>query len=130
MIHSLKLRNKKKGLNADQLTEIIFDLYQKMDNSFLFSFNYSGNLELVMRKLPAEVIANHTEQDDDSMEKLFSILYKDPEKIQRYSAALRLAPVTILHKKEAGRSGFHEAFKLLIRGILIQLFKENNHDQG
>ncbi|QVK16770.1 TetR/AcrR family transcriptional regulator [Mycoplasmatota bacterium] len=124
-----KISNLKDNLNADVITNVLFDLYKQLEDSFLFSFITSGDFELVMRKVPESMLEDHNSRDDLSMEKLFSMMPNlDSKQVKVHSAALRLVLVSILHKKEIGEESFDDALKLSIRGIIIQMMKEENND--
>jgi len=111
-------------VQAKEVTELIFNLYRAVDASFLPSFIASGDLELLMRKLPPEVVAEHGKNDDINVEQLFSLLSLEipKESIEVFSAALRAIFLTMLHKQEIGEAKFEEAMYLLIKGIVIQIF--------
>lgn len=122
-----KISNLKDNLDADVLTEVIFALYKDLDDSFLFSFIASGDLELVMRKIPESMLEDHNSRDDLNMEKLFSMMPNlDSKEVKVYSAALRLVLVSILHKKEIGEALFDDALRLAIHGIITQMMEGEN----
>lgn len=115
----------KDNLSPSIVTDLVFDIYKKLDSSFLMSFMSSGDLELIMSQLPLEVIQKHIEGDDISMEKILSIIPNVNEEMSDiYSASLRLVMSSVLHKKEIGTEYYDEALKLSIRGIINQIFKE------
>ena len=115
----------KDNLSPSIVTDLVFDIYKKLDSSFLMSFMTSGDLELIMSQLPVEVIQKHIEGDEISMEKILSIIPNvNEEKNDIYSASLRLVMSSVLHKKEIGIDYYDEALKMSIRGIINQIFKE------
>ncbi|XMB73051.1 TetR/AcrR family transcriptional regulator [Mycoplasmatota bacterium WC30] len=115
----------KDDLSPSKVTNLIFDVYKKLDSTFLMSFMTSGDLELVISKLPLEVIQKHIEGDEISMEKILSIIPNVNEEMNEvYSAALRLVMTSVLHKKEIGVEYYEEALKLSIRGIINQIFED------
>ena len=111
-------------IQAKEVTELIFNLYKAVDASFLPSFIASGDLELLMRKLPPEVVAEHGKNDDINVEQLFSLLSLEipKESIEVFSAALRAIFLTLLHKQEIGEDLFEKAMYQLIKGIVLQIF--------
>lgn len=111
-------------IQAKEVTELIFNLYKAVDASFLPSFIASGDLELLMRKLPPEVVAEHGKNDDINVEQLFSLLSLEipKESIGVFSAALRAIFLTLLHKQEIGEDLFEKALYQLIQGIVLQIF--------
>ncbi len=111
-------------VQAKQVTELVFNLFKVVDTSFLPSFIASGDLELLMRKLPPEVVSEHMKHDDFSVEQLFSLLSLDipKESIEVFSAALRAIFLTLIHKQEIGEEVFEKAMYQLIHGIVLQLY--------
>ena len=119
----------KDNLSTSKVTDLIFDVYKKLDSSFLMSFMTSGDLELVISKLPLEVLQKHIDGDEISMDKILSIIPNVNEEMSEvYGASLRLVMSSILHKKEIGIEYFDDALKLSIRGIINQIFKEIKYD--
>ncbi len=112
-------------IEEDEVTELIFNLFKAIDASFLPSFIASGELELLMRKLPPEVISEHAKKDDVSVEQLFSLLSLDipHESIEIFSASLRGIFFLLLHKQEIGEHLFPKALYQMIRGLVLQLFR-------
>jgi hypothetical protein len=48
------------------------------------------------------------------------------EKIPVYSAAIRGIFVSMLHRKEIGEEVFDDALKIMIYGVVAQMFEGNN----
>jgi AcrR family transcriptional regulator len=115
--------------SADKLTDLIFNLYESLEKSFIFSLAKRGDLELLMRKIPESLLNEHIERDNLSTKKLLALFPSIGEaRVEVYSAALRIALISIMHKNEVGASTFSEALKLTLNGIIIQMLKENSHD--
>jgi AcrR family transcriptional regulator len=111
------------GVDADKLTDIIYSLYQSLDGSYLLTLATSGELELLFRKLPPELSKQHAEQDDFRMDELVSrVPGMKTDNIQVYSAALRGIFISLLHKREVGADVFDEALRIMIRGVVSQMF--------
>lgn len=113
------------NINVDTLTDLFYDLYRQVDATFLYSFAASGDLELLVRKLPPDVVAMHTKQDDFSMEKVLSLLPGVPveDNIKLFSAALRAVFCMMPHRKEIGEAVFDDTLRLVLRGVILQLFE-------
>ncbi|MEA4845782.1 MAG: TetR/AcrR family transcriptional regulator [Clostridiaceae bacterium] len=113
------------NINADTITELIFRLYKQVDSTFIYSFAASGDLELLVRKLPSEIAEAHARKDDFSMEKLLSMLpgvhVEGNTKI--FSAALRAVFCTMAHKREIGEDVFDDTIRVMLRGVVTQLFE-------
>jgi hypothetical protein len=85
----------------------------------------SGELELLMRKLPEDKVKEHLAQDDLSMKQFFSFLpFREGMNIEAYSGAFRGIFMTMLYKREIGEEIFDEALKLMLRGLVIQMMED------
>lgn len=110
---------------ADRVTELVLGLYKKVEASFLYKFITGGDLELLMRRLPPEVARAHAEKDDFSMEQLIAMAPGiKGDSIKKYSAAMRAIFLSMLHKHEIGEEVFEDALRLMIRGVVMQMFEE------
>jgi hypothetical protein len=106
------------------MTAIIFKLYKSLDGSYLLKLMTSGELELLFRKLPAEFSEIHAEKDDFRVEELVSMVPNmKKENIRVFSAAIRAIFISLLHKQEVGEEVFDEALRIMIRGVVIQMFE-------
>ncbi len=124
-----KVLSIKDDLSSAKVTNLIFEVYKKLDSSFLMSFMSSGDLELVIKQLPPEILEKHIEGDEINMGKILSIIPNVNERMNGlYSAALRLVMTSVLHKEEVGKEYYDEALKFSIRGIINQIFEEINND--
>lgn len=113
------------NIDSEELTELLFRLYKKVENTFLLNILTNGELELLMRKLPLDTVKEHLVQDDFAIEKILGvILHKTDIDIKDFSGALRGIFMSMLHKREIGEDIFDGALKLMIRGIAIQLMEE------
>jgi AcrR family transcriptional regulator len=111
--------------DADTLTDIIFRLYRRLDDSFLPRLLQDGELEFFMRTLPPELAKLHAEHDDNGVRDLFNVLPgMHEERAAVFSAALRCVFLTLLYKGEIGEAIFDDTLRILIRGIVIQLLEE------
>jgi len=113
-------------LTQEHAVEILFCLFKKVDGSFLSSFIRSGDLELLIRKLPPEIALEHAKTDDFSTEKFLSYLPIEagPQRIRTFSGALRALFFTLFHKQEIGVDVFDDVIKILLTGILGQLYEK------
>lgn len=121
LLHQLEVLQE--PVSVDQVTELMLGLYKKIDASFLYKFITSGDLELLMRKLPPEVAREHAEKDDISIEQLISMVPGiNSNNIKAFSAAMRAIFLSMLHKHEIGENVFPDALKLMIRGVVMQMW--------
>lgn len=113
------------GITIDGLTDFIMQVCQQVGSTGLLSIVLNGEMELLMRKLPEEVVKEHLAHDDFSMEQLFSILPIQGEKnIEAYSGAFRAIFLSMLHRREIGEKVFDDALRLMIRGLIIQIMED------
>ena len=114
-------------INAKKLTNIIFDLFKTLDETFILKMASRGDLERLMRKIPESLIADHMERDQLSMQQLFTALPQVAhQNVHVFSGAFRLALVSIMHKKDIGEDVFEDALYLVIYGIILQMMKEKS----
>jgi AcrR family transcriptional regulator len=117
------IENMKQDITPARLTELFFSLYKQAESSFLLKFLTGGDLEMMLRKLPPEVAVMHTEKDDLNIEKIISYIPgMEPDRVRVFSAALRGVFLSMLHKREIGEEVFDESLKVLIRGVVMQMF--------
>lgn len=116
-------------ITADILTDCIVDTCREVDKTGLMQIMASGELEILMRKLPDEFVAEHLKEDDDVASQLIRMLKKEihgnrkpfaENDVQLYSSAFRAVFLLMLHKREIGRD-FEETLRLIIHGLATQL---------
>jgi len=113
-------------VSADRLTKLLLGLYKKIEGSFLYKLITGGDLELLMRKLPPQVARTHVEKDDFSIEQLISMIPGiNRDNIKAFSAAMRAIFLSMLHKHEIGEDMFEDALRLMIRGVVMQMFESS-----
>ena len=96
--------------------------------SYLLKLVTSGELELLFRKLPPEMNKLHLEKDDFRMEELVMMVPDmKAENIRVFSAAIRGVFITLLHKKEISEELFDEALRVMVRGVVNQMFEGEKH---
>lgn len=118
---ALKLKEVKKNFSVDSLVELLNDFFQMAFQGGVLSLMLSGEMEVLIRKLPDEIVSEHISKDDDFCE-IFRELFpqRTTEELNVYSAALRAIFFTAAYKREIGEN-FDEALKLLIRGLVVQM---------
>jgi len=111
-------------VSASRLTELLLDLYKRVEGSFLYKIITDGDLELLLRRLPPKLASLHAKKDDFSIEQLISMLpgIKN-DNIKALSAAMRAIFLSMLHKHEIGDEVFDDALRLMINGIVMQMFE-------
>lgn len=108
--------------SVEKLTDVIFEFYKMTEEMPMFQLMDSQEIELLVRKLPREVVEAHLQDDTDSIQKLFSFLpVKKEVDIKVVSAAFHAIYYVTLHKDEIGEDGYDEALRMLIQGLITQV---------
>lgn len=122
-----KLLEEIKGINkenftADAITAIIVKFYKAASEMPVLNILNSDEIELLARKLPPEVLAQHLGHDDSMIDKLFeSFPIKKDINTNALSAAFRAIYFATLHKDEIGEENFDEALYLMVSGLVKQM---------
>ena len=118
-------------INANQFVQLLYDFYQDFRYSFVFNIFKNHEMELLIRKLPKEVITTHQLLDDRMAEKILSrINIRESVSVEIVSALFRMIAMSILHVEEIGEKQFDAVLKLLIQGIVGQIIEEDNGERG
>ena len=109
-------------LSAENITDVIFEFYKLTEEMPVFRLMDSEEIELLVRKLPREVVEALFREDTDTIQKLFSLLpVKQEVDIEVLSAAFHAIYYATLHKKEIGERQYDQALRLLIHGVVTQI---------
>ena len=118
-------------MGTEQFARLLYDFYQDFRYSFVYTIFKNHEMELLIRKLPKEVIINHRLIDDRMAEKVVSrINIKETISVEIVSALFRTIAMSILHIEEIGEKQFDTILKLLIQGIVEQITKEDNGERS
>ena len=121
----------KNQINANQCVQLLYDFYQDFRYSFVFTIFKNHEMELLIRKLPKEVITTHHLLDDRMAEKIVSrINIRETVSVDIVSALFRTIAMSILHIEEIGEKQFDTILKLLIQGIVGQIIEEDNGERS
>ena len=111
---------------TNRLVQLLYDFYQDFRYSFMYTIFKNHEMELLIRKLPKEVITNHHLIDDRMVKKIVSrINIRENVSVEIVSALFRTIAMTILHIEEIGEKQFDTTLKLVIQGIVEQITKED-----
>lgn len=111
-----------RGCSADDLTDVIFGFYKKIENIPMMKMLDVSEVELLVRKLPREIVEEHLQDDTDTIEKMFALLpVKKDVDIKVVSAIFHAIYFASLHKAEIGEASYDEALRTLIHGVVIQM---------
>lgn len=107
---------------VDSLTDLLFSLFKEVDNTKLAVLLLDNEFELILRRLPEEKVKEHFQKDALSFEQLAACFPGMEDKpLAAYEAAFRAVFLTLLHRREIGEDQFDESFRLLVRGLVLQL---------
>ena len=113
-------------IDTNRLVELLYDFYQDFRYSFMYTIFKNHEMELLVRKLPKEVIINHHLIDDRMVKKIVSrINIRENVSVEIVSALFRTIAMTILHIEEIGEEQFDTTLKLVIQGVVEQITKED-----
>ena len=107
---------------AEKLTDVIFQFFKMAEEMPVLKLLNSEEVELLTRKLPSEVVAEHFGNDADMIEKVFARLpVKEGIDANVFSAAFHAIYFATLHKTEIGEQQYDQALWMLIYGVVSQL---------
>lgn len=110
------------GFSAQELTDVIFEFYKAAENMPILKLIDVGEVELLVRKLPQEIVAEHFQDDADAIEKMLTLFpVKKEVDIKVISAAFHAIYFSTLHKSEIGEDAYDDALRTLIYGVVTQL---------
>lgn len=118
---SEKVIDLKGNITVDNMTEILCEISKKVFDTGLIRMLTMGDIDMLMRKLPVEVLHGHLNEDDEMVDRFFSAYITSKEERKVVSGALRGVFMLALNKKEIGEEVFDDSLKFLIRGILLQV---------
>lgn len=109
-------------LSAEKLTEVIFEFYKMTEKMMILKLINVGDVELLVRKLPREIVEEHYRDDTDTIGKILALFpVKKEVNIKVISAAFHAIYFATLHKAEIGEEQYDEALRTLIYGIVTQI---------
>ena len=113
-------------IDTNRLVQLLYDFYQDFRYSFMYTIFKNHEMELLVRKLPKEVIINHHLIDDRMVKKIVSrINIRENVSVEIVSALFRTIAMTILHIEEIGEEQFDTTLRLVIQGVVEQITKED-----
>jgi len=115
----------KGDITVDKLTDWITTMYLDAKNSSMLKLMESGDIEILMRKLPSEVVADHMKHDQNTMMMLANAIPRIANKdLAAFTLAFQGLFVMLELRKTMTEKEFERAMRLMIRGIVIQLLEE------
>lgn len=121
IVHDLTL-----PMTADGLTKFLLKGIELISEHVLIQRLYfQGELELLVRKLPQEVMEAHINQDNDLLTPLLQGIEIKQEQMETIGGAIRAFFIMALHKKEIGEEHYNSTLEFLARAIANQIFKDD-----
>ncbi len=113
----------KEHLTIDSLTDLLYENFVSGFDIGIIPLMINGDINLLLRKLPDEVLLEHKTEDDTFFMIFKTLIPKMSEiKIKDYSAAFLALFFTVSYKREIG-DNYEEVLKILIRGVVIQMME-------
>ena len=109
------------ALSAEKLTDVLFAFYKKTEALLILKLIDAGDVELLVRKLPREIVEAHFQEDTLTIEKMLALFpFKKETDTKVISAAFHAVYFATLHKAEIGEQ-YDKALYALIYGIVTQI---------
>lgn len=111
-----------------ELAGLMLGVFRDLSHSFFPRLFESGELEVLMRRLPPELVAEHHGTDDDFFTHMASALPAlsglETRRVSVWAAALRAIFLSMLHRREIGEELFDDALAVLVEGVVERMFNE------
>ena len=119
----MKCRKAGNSLSADKLADIVTDGILGSMNSCLKTIMVPGEIEIMIEKLPADIIKYHLGHDEDMMINMLKGFnpHLTPGSIKVFSAAFHEIFFACLYKDTIGEKYFRKSIRLLTKGLLLQM---------
>lgn len=109
-------------LTAEKLTDLVFGFFKMTESMLILKRLDAGEVELLVRKLPREIVEGHFQDDTDTIEKMLALFpVKKDVDIKVVSAAFHAIYFATLHKEEIGEEQYDGALRALIYGMVTQI---------
>ena len=110
------------SFSAEKLTDVIFGFYKKTEEMLILKLLDVGEVELLARKLPREVVEEHFQDDTDTIGKMLALFpVKKEVDTKVVSAAFHAIYFATVHKAEIGEEQYDAALRTLIYGVVTQM---------
>lgn len=108
--------------SAEKLTDVIFQFYKMTEEMPILRLLDTGEVELLARKLPREIVEEHLRDDADTIERMLTLFpIKKEVDIKVLSAAFHAIYFATLHKADIGEEQYDAALRALIYGMVTQI---------
>jgi len=118
--------SKKDSFTIETFTTFLVNAFTEGFNMGIIPLMMNGEMEILIRKLPDSIVSEHLKNDEDFFE-IFKLIFPNLKKssIDKYSASFRAIFFSVMFKREIGKH-FDKVIQTLIKGIVIQMWSENN----
>ncbi|MGN1405476.1 MAG: TetR/AcrR family transcriptional regulator [Erysipelotrichaceae bacterium] len=120
-LYSLLKKDKPEN-HIEEITQILMEALDITCNSCLKQLLNPESMNLILAKLPQSVLNKHLEEQPELLNYLNTDL--NPETIK---GAFMMIIFGGMYKKETGEENWEDSIKLLIRGLVLQLIKQNDN---
>ena len=112
-------------LDVETVTDLLMDFFRRADEAPIIRLMNSGELEILARKLPGEELAAHFMEDARMVEAVIGKLFSSGTVCagELFGGAFRAAFTAMIYSHEGGQEGTYASLRLLIRGLVLQLFE-------
>ena len=115
---------KKEEMTLDHITNVIYSFYEKTFTEPILKVLNSSEVELLWKKLPNEVIANHLQEDSKMLDEIVDMMpLREGIDSKAVGAAFFGIYFATLHREEMGMESFEEGLRLMIRGVIAECFE-------
>lgn len=106
----------------EEFTDIILEAMEITCHSCLKVLLEPKSMNLILAKIPDEVLAQHRKSDSDIGEGLFKgIAAKNGMKVETLVGSFMMIIFGGMYKREIGEENWRESMRLVIRGLVLQL---------
>lgn len=107
---------------VEELTDVILGAMEITYNSCLKVLLVPESMNLILSKIPDEVLEKHRKDDGDFGEGLFrGLAAKNEMSVEALVGSLMMIIFVGMYKREIGEANWKESMRLLIKGIVLQL---------
>ena len=108
-------------ITANSLADFLSELFHVAEGTVFLKLMQTGELELLMRKLPDEVVREHQAHDVDFSTRMAQLLpNQSEEQSALFAAGMRGLFLLLMHRREVGSELFPEVLHKLILGFCKQ----------
>lgn len=111
------------NITIDSFTTLILNYFLKVSDTCLYKVILNGEINLLICKLPDEVVTTHLAHDEDYLEKILGVLQVEESKIKEFSGGFRGIFLVLQFQREIGEYNFVQSIELMIRGLVMQMME-------